>query len=48
MEKEIKKISFAQWLEDTYGLSWGYVDNNYSGEQYEELWNEYQSEINPE
>lgn len=37
-----EKMSFAKWLEVEKGLDWGYVDNNYSGEAYNELWNEYE------
>lgn len=34
-------VSFAEWLEAVVGISWGYMDNNYSGQQADDLYDEY-------
>ena len=39
MSKE--KMSFGQWLEETYGVSWSYFDNNFSAKQADEVFAEY-------
>ena len=41
-----RKLTFAEWFEEVYGITWEQFDNNYSDayadevyEEYEEYWN---------
>lgn len=34
-------VSFANWLEAVIGITYGYFDNNYSGNAMQELYDEY-------
>lgn len=35
------KLSFPDWLEEYQDISWGYFDNNYSGQMADEMYDEY-------
>lgn len=41
IRQETGKMSFNAWLEDQYGVTWSYWDNNYSGEQQDQMMDEY-------
>lgn len=41
MAKENNALSFSDWLEAMYGCSESYADNNFSGEEYDEAYDEY-------
>jgi len=36
-----ERLSFRNWLEENYGISYEYFDNNYSGQQADEVWEAY-------
>ena len=35
------KLSFTQYLEEFEGITWNYFDNNFDGEQAEEIYERY-------
>lgn len=37
----MERLSFRNWLEEYYGISYEYFDNNYSGQQADEIWEAY-------
>lgn len=41
MDNSKVTMSFPEWLEKQYGISWDYWDNNYSGTQQDEMIQEY-------
>lgn len=43
--KEAEKMSFTDYLEEVVGISWNDYDNNYSGRQADEIWEDYLSYI---
>ena len=43
--KEVEKMSFTDYLEEVVGISWNDYDNNYSGRQADEIWEDYLSYI---
>ena len=40
--QETGKMSFNKWLKDQYGVTWSYWDNNYSGDQQDQMLDEYE------
>ena len=41
IRQETGKMSFNAWLEDQYGVTWSYWDNNYSGSEQDQMIDEY-------
>ena len=39
--ENVKILSFEEWLEEMYGISWDYWDNNYGSVQQDEMVQEY-------
>lgn len=36
-------LNFEEWLESEYGVDWAYWDNNYSSDEQDKMFGEYES-----